>query len=492
MSEPSTALVESRPKSVLLDMADRFGMEPAAFEATLRATVCKGSVSREEFAAFLLVAKEYGLNPLTKEIYAFPAKGGGIIPVVSIDGWCRITNDHVAMDGLEFADTRNAAGELEAITCKIFRKDRAHATEVTEYMEECKGTTDVWKRWPRRMLRHKTLIQAARYAFGFSGIYDEDEYERIQSARDVTPEKVDLVGRLSAGANEAAGFSAEHVEAEVTPKRRGRPPKAAAEPEVSEVLDAVLEGDDLPQAPADAPNVEEPSDTKESAMPASTVSAEETSGLPDTSEPTSDGEPQEADVISEGYPNENEVYLVNGDEWIFDPRRGDERRTTYKNGDIFSDAGRDKGYRIYEDHAPEGGTQTDTPEPEEEGLPPEMQTYVDAIENVTTFVDAKWAMQAFFVTPTFKEMAVPQQNRVRRDTAESLMERRGLITDLPDHADDISMFRLWIEAQDDPEAISGTWSVLIRSSSFSTAPKATQEVLLAAKDARIASIGGDS
>jgi hypothetical protein len=27
----------------------------------------------------------------------------------------------------------------------------------------------------RRMLRHKSYIQAARYAFGLSGIYDEDE-----------------------------------------------------------------------------------------------------------------------------------------------------------------------------------------------------------------------------------------------------------------------------------------------------------------------------
>ncbi|MCL6229905.1 recombinase RecT [Bartonella bilalgolemii] len=29
------------------------------------------------------------------------------------------------------------------------------------------------------MLRHKAVIQCARYAFGFSGIYDEDEAERI-------------------------------------------------------------------------------------------------------------------------------------------------------------------------------------------------------------------------------------------------------------------------------------------------------------------------
>ena len=36
-----------------------------------------------------------------------------------------------------------------------------------------------WDTHPNRMHRHKTLIQCARIAFGFAGIYDEDEAERI-------------------------------------------------------------------------------------------------------------------------------------------------------------------------------------------------------------------------------------------------------------------------------------------------------------------------
>ncbi len=38
-----------------------------------------------------------------------------------------------------------------------------------------------------RMLRHKALIQAARYAFGFSGVMDEDEADRIAAMKDITP-----------------------------------------------------------------------------------------------------------------------------------------------------------------------------------------------------------------------------------------------------------------------------------------------------------------
>lgn len=182
----NTQVAQQQKKSVLLDMASRYGMEPAAFEATLRATVMPSSqeVSREQFAAFLLVAKEYRLNPLTKEIYAFPGKGGSIMPIVSIDGWMRMINNHPEFDGMEFVDNFSEGGLLESITCKMYRKDRTHPVSVTEYMVECNRPTDTWKKWPARMLRHKTAIQAARYAFGFSGIYDEDEAGRMI---DVTP-----------------------------------------------------------------------------------------------------------------------------------------------------------------------------------------------------------------------------------------------------------------------------------------------------------------
>ena len=47
-------------------------------------------VSDEQMIALLIVADQYGLNPFTKEIYAFPDKHKGIVPVVGVDGWSRI------------------------------------------------------------------------------------------------------------------------------------------------------------------------------------------------------------------------------------------------------------------------------------------------------------------------------------------------------------------------------------------------------------------
>lgn len=149
------------------------------------------NVSNEQFTTFISVANEYGLNPLTKEVYAFPTKGGGIQPIVSIDGWLKIINNHPDFDGMEFVDNRDSNANLASITCRIFRKGRSHPTEMTEYLSECNRGTEPWQKWPSRMLRHKATIQCARYAFGLSGIIDEDEAERFEEAgvveKDVTP-----------------------------------------------------------------------------------------------------------------------------------------------------------------------------------------------------------------------------------------------------------------------------------------------------------------
>jgi len=168
-------------RSVLASMADRYGMEPKAFEATVKATLGLEKANEGQFAAFMLVAHEYKLNPLTKEIYAFPTKAGGIQPIVGIDGWMNLANSHPMFDGIEFDDRFDDRGQLVAITASIHRKDRTRPTCVTEYMAECRGQTGPWKQFPARMLRHKAAIQAIRYAFGFAGILDPDEFDRMMT-----------------------------------------------------------------------------------------------------------------------------------------------------------------------------------------------------------------------------------------------------------------------------------------------------------------------
>jgi len=181
-----TALATTERSSVIREMAHKYGMEPDTFEATVRATCMpQGNnvqpMTREEFAAGIMVAEKYTLNPILREIYFYPRKGGGIVPVVSIDGWLSLINRRKELDGIEFDELHDEKGKLVSITCRIYRTDRKHPTIVTEHLSECWRDTIPWK-MPHRMLRHKALIQCARYAFGFAGIHDEDEAERIVEA----------------------------------------------------------------------------------------------------------------------------------------------------------------------------------------------------------------------------------------------------------------------------------------------------------------------
>lgn len=171
-------------KSLTKVMAAKFDMEPAPFIKALKETAVPPNISDGQFAAFLIVAKEHDLNPLTREIFAFPSQGG-IRPIVSIDGWMKLINRHPNYNGMKTTDNLDKDGNLISITVQMFRKDRDHSIEVTEYMKECMRNNQVWKQWPARMLRHKAMIQAARIAFSFSGIEDQDEFERGDHAENV-------------------------------------------------------------------------------------------------------------------------------------------------------------------------------------------------------------------------------------------------------------------------------------------------------------------
>jgi len=169
----STALTTLSAKlAAKLEMGE---VDSADLVQTLKATAFNAKVTNEQMTALLVVANQYGLNPWTKEIYAFPGKSGEIVPVVGVDGWARICNDHPQFDGVDFEFSPDG----EACTCLLYRKDRSRPVVVTEYMAECRRGTPPWQSHPRRMLRHKALIQAARLAFGFTGVYDPDDAEVI-------------------------------------------------------------------------------------------------------------------------------------------------------------------------------------------------------------------------------------------------------------------------------------------------------------------------
>ena len=144
--------------------------------------------TQADLERLLLMAERLKLDPLNNEIYAIetqtePAKKSYIILVVGVDGWSKIVNSHPQFDGMRFFESEPGDDELPLyFECTIFRKDRKVATSVREYMYEVHTSQGAWLTHPRRMLRHKAMIQCARICFGLSGVFDTDEAQRISSS----------------------------------------------------------------------------------------------------------------------------------------------------------------------------------------------------------------------------------------------------------------------------------------------------------------------
>jgi hypothetical protein len=84
-------------KTLIEKFAERFSVDSDKVIDILKATAFRqkaGSapVTDEQMMALLIVADQYDLNPFTREIYAYPDKQNGIVPVVGVDGWSRIIN----------------------------------------------------------------------------------------------------------------------------------------------------------------------------------------------------------------------------------------------------------------------------------------------------------------------------------------------------------------------------------------------------------------
>ena len=187
-------------KSAIQSMSEWLQVDPETLKKTLKATVFRvkeddrvREATDEEFVSLMVIANTYKLNPIVKELYAFPAKGGGIVPIVSTDGWTRIMTTHpdYKCHSFQYAEKlstmKNAKPCPEWCEVDIEKKDGSHVV-IREYLDEVFRDlpyASAWQTHTKRFLRHKTKIQGAREAFGFSGIYDEDEGERIIEAIEV-------------------------------------------------------------------------------------------------------------------------------------------------------------------------------------------------------------------------------------------------------------------------------------------------------------------
>ena len=193
-SEKSQARVspQQRPltptQSILDRSVQRSGLSYDSFvRLIIQSALSRLSIwSQADLDRLLLLAERLGLDPLSNEIYAIEVapesgKKPRIFFVVGVDGWSKIINAHPQFDGMRFVESAPGGDKLpQYFECTIFRKDRKVATSVREYMHEAHTNQGAWLTHPRRMLRHKAMVQCARVCFGLSGIYEPDEAQRIE------------------------------------------------------------------------------------------------------------------------------------------------------------------------------------------------------------------------------------------------------------------------------------------------------------------------
>jgi RecT family len=118
----------------------------------------------------LRIARQYRLDPTQAEVMFAQYEKNDWQALISVDGWMTFINRHPAFIGITFSQSCDEASHLDAwIECTIHRSDRAIPISIREYLSEAQGESEIWKQMPRRMLRHKALIQCARLAFGMSG-----------------------------------------------------------------------------------------------------------------------------------------------------------------------------------------------------------------------------------------------------------------------------------------------------------------------------------
>jgi len=118
--------------------------------------------------SLLRMAQQYKLDPLQEEILLTQYEDGWQVSI-SIDGWIKLMNKQAAFSGICFRESSEEDEGLPIwMECTIYRSDRVVPITVREYLAEVRGESDIWKKMPRRMLRHRALQQCARLAIGIS------------------------------------------------------------------------------------------------------------------------------------------------------------------------------------------------------------------------------------------------------------------------------------------------------------------------------------
>ena len=174
-----------------------------------------GTTATEQQYCFS-VAKELGLNPITREIHFVPRRQKvndkwvtKVEPMVGRDGFLAIAHRSGQLAGMETSVSIREIPQLEngnwkakpqlVADCTVWRKDSSKPFTVqVSYNEYCQKTTDgsptkFWAEKPETMLKKVAESQALRKAFNVCGVYSPEELDagyETTTGEIITPEPV--------------------------------------------------------------------------------------------------------------------------------------------------------------------------------------------------------------------------------------------------------------------------------------------------------------
>jgi len=166
--------------------------------AVIESQFFAAGASKAEQSFCFAVARELGLNPITREIHFVPRRSkvgdrwvSKIEPMVGRDGFLSIAHRSNQLAGIETVSGIRDIPLLEngkwvvrpqlVAECTVWRKDsRKPFTAQVAYHEYCQKTTDgsptkFWAEKPETMLKKVAESQALRKAFNIHGVYCPEE-----------------------------------------------------------------------------------------------------------------------------------------------------------------------------------------------------------------------------------------------------------------------------------------------------------------------------
>jgi hypothetical protein len=177
-----SAIIETLIANEIVELAKLIGIQSIELQSWVDLQSSAQNLPSPRYVLHLLrTAKQFQLDPLQNEILLTQYEKEWQVSI-GVDGWIKLINRHPAFQGITFTESPETAEDLPVwMECTIYRSDRVIPICAREYLSEVKHDSDVWKKMPRRMLRHRSLQQCARLAFAINPPDNLAEKQKLET-----------------------------------------------------------------------------------------------------------------------------------------------------------------------------------------------------------------------------------------------------------------------------------------------------------------------